>query len=83
MLLPPSYRAVYPDLARVFYSNMEIDKGVLTSNVKGTPTSLTVKGFGEAVGIPHEGAGIRINVNANRPGYNKTEFYYGIARISE
>ncbi|KAI5441870.1 hypothetical protein KIW84_011070 [Lathyrus oleraceus] len=42
-----------------------------------------LKDFGEALGIPHEGVGIRLNANTNLLGYNKREFYYGIVRIPE
>ncbi|KAI5410593.1 hypothetical protein KIW84_055925 [Lathyrus oleraceus] len=36
-----SYGEVYPDLVRVFYSNLVIEKGVINSNVKGIPITLT------------------------------------------
>ena len=78
-----SYGDVYPYLVRVFYSNVVIKKGILTSNIKETPISLIFKDFGEALGIPHEGVEIRNNGNVNLTWYNKTEFYYGTARIYE
>ncbi|CAL5201627.1 unnamed protein product [Lathyrus oleraceus] len=68
-----SYGEVYPNLVRVFYSNLVIEKGVINSNVKGISITLTIIFFGESLGIPHEGVGIRINVNANLPGYNKRD----------
>ena len=74
---------VYPDLVRIFYSNMEIVDGNIVSNVKGKAISMSVKLFGEILGIPSEGVGMRLNVASTLVGYNKREFYYGIARIPE
>lgn len=73
----------YPNLVRVFYCNMELKNDTITSNVKGVPISFTVKELGEALDISYEGAKIKINHNANLPGYEKNKFYYGIARIYE
>ena len=74
---------IYPTLVRIFYNNLTITRGCMISNVNGVPIELTVQNFGEALGIPHDGACIKLLSNANLPGYNKRDFYYGIARIPE
>lgn len=72
----------YPELVKVFYSNMILKKGKLTSVVKGVPISMTPTDFSSILVIPSKGfrfSGTKVPWE----GYNKHAFYYGLSRLSE
>ncbi|KAI5407636.1 hypothetical protein KIW84_053764 [Lathyrus oleraceus] len=72
----------YPELVKVFYSNMVLKKGKLTYVVKRVPISMIATDLSSILGIPSEGfrfSGTKVPWE----GYNKHAFYYSLSRLSE
>lgn len=72
----------YPELVKVFYSNMVSKKGKLTSVVKGVPISMTATELSSIFGIPIGGHKF-VGTKAPWEDYSKHAFYYGLGRLSE
>ncbi|KAI5432051.1 hypothetical protein KIW84_035981 [Lathyrus oleraceus] len=72
----------YPELVKVFYSNMVSKKGKLTSVVKGVPISMTATDLSSILGIPSDGHRFS-GIKAPWEGYSNHVFYYGLSRLSE
>jgi hypothetical protein len=72
----------YPELVKVFYSNMVSKKGKLTSVVKGVPISMTATELSSILGIP-SGGHMFIGTKAPWEDYSKHAFYYGLSGLSE
>lgn len=73
----------YPELVKVFYSNMVLKKGKLTSVVKGVPISMTAKDMSTFLDIPSEGFRFSGTTTIPWEGYNKHAFYYSLSKLSE
>ncbi|KAI5406993.1 hypothetical protein KIW84_053304 [Lathyrus oleraceus] len=72
----------YPELVKVFYSNMVKKKGKLTSVVKGVPISLTAFDISVIFEIPTGGHKF-VGTKAPWEDYNKHAFYYSLSRLSK
>lgn len=72
----------YPELVKVFYSNMVRKKGKLTSVVKGVPISMTTTELSSTLGIPTGGHKF-VRTKAPWEDYSKHALYYGLSRLSE
>lgn len=72
----------YPELVKVFYSNMVTKKGKLTFMVKGVPISMTATELSSILGIPIGGHRF-VGKKALWEDYSKHAFYYGLSRLSE
>lgn len=72
----------YPELVKVFYSNMVRKKGKLTSVVKGVPISLTASDICAIFEIPPGGHKF-VGTLAQWENYSKHAFYYNLSRLSE
>ncbi|KAI5391005.1 hypothetical protein KIW84_076028 [Lathyrus oleraceus] len=72
----------YPELVKVFYSNMVSKKGKLTFVVKGVPISMTTIKLSSILGIPSDGHKF-VGTKALWEDYSKHAFYYGLSRLSE
>ncbi|KAI5426004.1 hypothetical protein KIW84_031719 [Lathyrus oleraceus] len=73
----------YPELVKVFYSNMVLKKGKLTYVVKGVPISMTAKDMSTILDIPSEGFRFSGTTTIPWEGYNKNAFYYSLSKLSE
>ncbi|KAI5398621.1 hypothetical protein KIW84_064114 [Lathyrus oleraceus] len=72
----------YPELVKVFYSNMVKKKGKLTFVVKGVPISLTASDISAIFEIPTGGHKF-VGTKALWEDYSKHVFYYSLSRLSE
>lgn len=72
----------YPELVKVFYSNMVKKKGKLTSVVKGVLISLTASDISAIFEIPTGGHKF-VGTKAPWENYSKHAFYYSLSRLSE
>ncbi|KAI5442838.1 hypothetical protein KIW84_011747 [Lathyrus oleraceus] len=72
----------YPELVKVFYSNMVKKKGKLTSVVKGVPISLTASDICAIFEIPPGGHKF-VGTLSPWENYSKHAFYYSLSRLSE
>lgn len=72
----------YPELVKVFYSNMVRKKGKLTSVVKGVPISLTASDICAIFEIPPGGHKF-VGTIAPWENYSKHAFYYSLSQLSE
>lgn len=72
----------YPELVKVFYSNMVTKKGKLTSVVKGVPISMIATKLSSILGIPTGGHKF-VGTKALWEDYSKHAFYYGLSHLSE
>jgi len=72
----------YPDLVKVFYSNLETKRGVITSEVKGKKIAINETLFTSLIGLKHEGVKLVIGEKCPFDGYNKIEFYNSHCRHS-
>lgn len=72
----------YPEMVRVFYSNMVSKKGKLTSVVKGVPISMTTTELSFVLGILSGGHKFVVT-KAPWEDYSKHAFYYGLSGLSE
>ncbi|KAI5389759.1 hypothetical protein KIW84_075164 [Lathyrus oleraceus] len=72
----------YPELFKVFYSNMVKKKGKLTYVVKGVPISLTASDISDIFEIPTGGHKF-VGTKAPWEDYSKHAFYYSLSRLSE
>ncbi|KAI5412308.1 hypothetical protein KIW84_057109 [Lathyrus oleraceus] len=73
----------YPELVKVFYTNMTYEDEVLSSFVKGVPINFSAVELGHILDIPSEGLEIMMNKSVAYPEYVKKDSYYGISRLSE
>lgn len=71
----------YPELVKVFYSNMVKNKGKLTSVVKRVPISLTASDISAIFEIPTGGHKF-VGTKAPWEDYSKHAFYYSLSRLS-
>ncbi|KAI5431569.1 hypothetical protein KIW84_035670 [Lathyrus oleraceus] len=72
----------YPELVKVFYSNMVKKKGKLTYVVKGVPISLTTSDISAIFEIPTGGHKF-VGTKDSWEDYSKHAFYYSLSRLSE
>lgn len=72
----------YPELVKVFYSNMVKKKGKLTFMVKGVPISLIASHICAIFEIPPDGHKF-VGTIAPCEKYRKHAFYYSLSRLSE
>ncbi|KAI5434047.1 hypothetical protein KIW84_021056 [Lathyrus oleraceus] len=72
----------YPELVKMFYSNMVKKKGKLTSVVKGVPISLMAYDISVILEIPTGGHKF-VGTKAPWEDYSKHAFYYSLIRLSE
>ncbi|KAI5400525.1 hypothetical protein KIW84_065419 [Lathyrus oleraceus] len=73
-------RLFFPELVKVFYSNMVRKKGKLTSVVKGVPISLTASDICAIFEIPPGGHKF-VGTLAPWENYSKHAFYYSLSRL--
>ena len=73
----------FPELVKLFYTNMSYEKGVISSSVKGILISFDIKESGRILDIPSEGLEMKMNKTISLSCYVKTEFYYGIAMLTK
>ncbi|KAF1860177.1 hypothetical protein Lal_00040459 [Lupinus albus] len=75
---------IYPELVRVFYSNMNFRKNVMTSHVKGKDNVLDMKTFSSiCCDIPMIGDITGFGLACEWDDYNHKKFYLSICRISK
>ncbi|KAI5436012.1 hypothetical protein KIW84_022444 [Lathyrus oleraceus] len=72
----------YPELVKVFYSNMVRKKGKLTFIVKGVPIPLTASDICAIFEIPPGGHKF-VGTISTWENYTKHAFYYSLSRLSE
>lgn len=72
----------YPELVKVFYSNMVKKKGKLTSVVKGVPISLMTSDISNIFEIPTGGHKF-VGTKAPWEDCSKHTFYYSLSQLSE
>lgn len=69
----------YPDLVKVFYSNLSIDPDcVVKSSAKGKQIVLTMEDFGEFLSIPYEGERICQGFTCDYKDCEKNVYYFSI-----
>lgn len=62
---------------------MTYDNGVISLYVKGRPINFNAEELGNFLDISNEGLEFKMNKTLSLQGYDKKEFYYSIARLSE
>jgi len=71
---------IYPDLVKVFLTNMWIDEGIIYSQVKGVDTTITDEVWLTVAGLRDAGTIVsRANV-IDLGGFNKAQFYRSCLR---
>jgi len=71
---------VYPDLVKVFYSNLEQDGKNLVSYVKGVKLKITREIWSSVGGIKYSGLKVSKGNTAGIQGFNKMHFYRSCVR---
>src|SRR4051812_2070693 len=78
-----SFGPYYPELVRMFFSNMHMENGKLISYVAGKRISLTFKLLGRILNIPSSGSSLYDPEDEAWADFNKRNFYYSIGRMTE
>ena len=78
-----SHGFYYPDLVRIFYSNMCYDNNKCYTYVLGKRIPLYSKTLGRILNIPYSGSTLYDPEDAAWENYQKREFFYSIGRLSE
>ncbi|KAF1884276.1 hypothetical protein Lal_00042928 [Lupinus albus] len=84
-IFTPKYaNDIYPELARVFYCNMNFRKNLMTSHVKGKDIVLDMKTFSPiCCDIPMTGDITGFDMVCEWDDYDRKKFYLSICRISK
>lgn len=77
------YAMYYPELVKVFYTNLTYENWVLSLSVKGIPINFSIVGLGEILDILSKVLEIKMNKFVSLQGCVKKDFYYGIGRLTE
>lgn len=69
---------IFPDIVRVFYTNMIYNEGVISSIVKETYFEFDCALLGTILDIPSESLAFTMHKTLPIQNYERREFYFGI-----
>jgi len=66
---------IYPDLVKVFFTNLEFKDDVLLSSIKGVRMEINKRAWKDVVGIKSRGVQVRKGETGVVPKFNKMQYY--------
>jgi len=66
---------IYPDLVKVFFTNLEFKNDVLVSSIKGVCMEINKKAWKDLVGLKSKGVQVRKGETKVVPKFNKVQYY--------
>jgi len=66
---------IYPDLVKVFFTNLEFKNDVLLSNIKGVRMEIKWKAWKDVVGLKARGVQVRKGETGVVQEFNKIQYY--------
>jgi len=68
-------RKIYPDLVKVFFTNLEFKNDVLLSNIKGVQMEINKRAWKDVVGLKLSGVQVRKGETGVVLEFNKMQYY--------
>ena len=66
---------IYPDLVKVFFTNLEFKNDVLISSIKGVQMEINKRAWKDVVGLKPRGVQVRKGETGAIPEFNKMQYY--------
>ena len=66
---------IYPDLVKVFFTNLEFKNDVLLSSIKGVQMEINKRAWKDVVGLKPRGVQVRKGETGAVPEFNKMQYY--------
>jgi len=66
---------VYPDLVKVFYSNLKFSNGILKTIVKGVDVEITRQTWKDVVGLRQRGVQVRKGETSSMDEFTKVQYF--------
>ena len=66
---------IYPDLVKVFFTNLEFKNDVMLSSIKGVPMEINKRAWKDVVGLKSRGVQVRKGETRVVPKFNKMQYY--------
>jgi len=66
---------IYPDLVKVFFTNLEFKNDMLLSSIKGIQMEINKKSWKDVVGLKSRGVQVRKGETRAVPEFNKVQYY--------